>query len=169
MEMTFYSEIAKLKNILRKGWLMRNVGDYQRVESDAEHTFSMLMIALEVMAKEKLELDQLKVLKMIAYHELCEIDVGDITPYDHISKEDKYKRELACIERLSNQYNLPEIKEIWLEFEENSTPEAKFVKNIDRYDAVMQSKIYAETMGKDIYNEFHNNCKEAEKFDKLDI
>ena len=50
--MTFYEEIAKLKTTLRKGWLMRNVGEFARVESDAEHTFSMMMLALEIMSRE---------------------------------------------------------------------------------------------------------------------
>ena len=120
--MTFYEEIAKLKTTLRKGWLMRNVGEHTRVENDGEHTFSMMMLALEFMSKEKTELDQQKVLKMIAYHELCEIDAGDTTPFDNVTKEEKYKRELKCIERLASEYNMPEIKELWLEFEENTTP-----------------------------------------------
>lgn len=167
--MTFYEEIAKLKTTLRKGWLMRNVGEFARVESDAEHTFSMMMLALEIMSKEKTNLDQLKVLKMIAYHELGEIDFGDITPFDNVPKEEKHKKELACVERLASEYNMPEIKELWLEYEENSTPEAKFVKEIDKYDAVMQSKVYSKTLGDDIYNEFHGNCKFSDKYDKFDL
>ena len=88
--MTFYEEIAKMKNILRKGWLIRNVAEKcgGRVESDAEHTFSMILLALEIMSKRKLNLNQEKVLKMIAYHELCEIDYGDHTPMDNIPKQE---------------------------------------------------------------------------------
>ncbi len=147
---------------------MRNVGEHTRVENDGEHTFSMMMLALEFMSKEKTELDQQKVLKMIAYHELCEIDAGDTTPFDNVPKEEKH-RELVCIERLASEYNMPEIKELWLEFEENTTPEAKFVKEIDKYDAVMQSKVYSKTLGDDIYNEFHNSCKFSDKYVKFDL
>ena len=48
-----YEEIFKLKTVLRKGWLMRGAADKEsgRVESDAEHTFSMALLALEIMAK----------------------------------------------------------------------------------------------------------------------
>ena len=51
-----YEEIYKLKNLQRSGWLMRNAHDSKtnRVESDAEHTFSMSMLALEIISKEKL-------------------------------------------------------------------------------------------------------------------
>ncbi len=163
MEKEFYKEIAKMKQILRRGWLLRNVPG--RVESDAEHTFSMLMLALEIMAKNDTKLDQLKVLKMIAYHELCEIDAGDMTPQDNVSQADKYYKELKGVERISSQYHIPELKAFWLEFEENKTKEAQFVKALDKYDAIMQAKIYADEfkMPK-LYEEFKNNGIEKFNF-----
>lgn len=173
--MTFYEEIAKMKNILRKGWLIRSVAEKcgGRVKSDAEHTFSMILLALEIMSKRKLNLNQEKVLKMIAYHELCEIDYGDHTPMDNIPKQEKYENERKCVKRLAEQYQMPEILYYWEEYEENKTPEAKFVKKIDKLDAILQSKIYAKTGDMpelfetfknnyaEIYNEFEGN--EGEK------
>ena len=92
--MTFYQEIAKLKNVLRKGWVVRDIkGENGRVESDAEHTFSMVLLSLEMINKFKLKLDQEKVMKMVLYHELCEIDYGDHTPMEKITKEEKYLGE----------------------------------------------------------------------------
>ena len=87
MNEKLYAEIFKLKNVIRNGWKIRDVQG--RLESDAEHTFSMIMLSLEIIEKNKLDLDQLKVIKMIAYHELGEIDVGDITPFDNIPKQQK--------------------------------------------------------------------------------
>ena len=139
---TLYEEIYKLKQLLRRGWVLRKVPN--RIESDAEHCYSMLMLALEFMNKNDMKLDQLKVLKMIAYHELGEIDAGDFTPADHVSKEEKYQKELAGISRIAKEYKMPEILDIWLEFEECATPEAQFVKKLDKYDAVLQSQIYAK-------------------------
>lgn len=169
--MTLFEEIYKLKTILRKGWIIRNVCDKtanNRVESDAEHTFSMLMLALEIMNKEKLNLNQEKVLKMIAYHELGEIDSGDITPFDNISYEDKYMKEYNGAKRISETYNMPEILEYWLEFEENKTPEAQFVKKIDKLDSVLQSKIYSNICNKpDLFDEFNTSCeKQCKDFKK---
>ena len=137
-----FDEIFKLKNLLRRGWIQRNVPN--RTESDAEHCFSMIMLALEIMAKNDLKLDQLKVLKMIAYHELGEIDAGDITIVDNVDKSDKYKRELEGVTRIAQEYEMPEILELWLEFEENKTPEAEFVKRLDKFDCVLQSKVYSD-------------------------
>ena len=40
----------------------------------------------------------------------------------------KYDDEYKCIKRLSATYNMPEIEELWLEFERCETKEARFVK-----------------------------------------
>ena len=161
---TFYKEISKLKNLERRGWKKCNVEG--RIESDAEHTFSMIMIALDIMNHNKTNLDELKVLKLIAYHELCEIDAGDVTPYDNISPEEKYEKEYECIKRLSKEYDMPEIKSYWLEYKELKTPESKFVKALDKIDAVEQSKIYSLTQNRpDIYQEFYSsNIATVESF-----
>lgn len=167
MENSLYAEVFKLKRIIRAGWKARSVQG--RVESDAEHTFSMLILGLEIMSKNKLELNQLSVLKMIAYHELGEIGVGDFTPFDNITKKEKFDKEYACIKRLAETYNMPEIESYWLEFEEGKTPEAKFVRGLDRYDAVQQSKVYSELENRPgLHEEFYEHSREtAEEFDKL--
>ncbi len=166
-----YEEIYKLKNLERKGWLMKNAHDRKsgRVESDAEHTFSMTILALEIMNKEKLALNQEKVLKMIAYHELGEIDVGDFTPYDNITKQEKYELEKQCIARLATENEMPEILDLWVEYEACETPEAKFVDDIDRLDAVLQAQIYSKEVNDNkIFTEFYTRAqKVADKYKKF--
>ncbi len=166
MEKEFYKEIAKMKQILRRGWLLQKVPG--RVESDAEHTFSMIMLALEIMAKNDTKLDQLKVLKMIAYHELGEIDFGDTAPEDNISPDYKHRKEEECLIRLSKTYNIPEMLEIWEEFEQGKTAEAKFVKMIDKADPVMQVYEYdkAYNMPNAVEEFLQNNGKYYNKFKK---
>lgn len=155
----FFDEIFKMKNLLRRGWVLRNIPN--RTESDAEHCYSMIMLALELMSKNDLKLDELKVLKMIAYHELGEIDAGDTTPVDNIPKSVKYAKELEGVTRISKEYDIPEILEVWKEFEENKTPEAQFVKKLDKFDCVLQSKIYSEKYDKpDLFEEFKANNKD---------
>ena len=146
--MTFYEEIAKLKTVIRQGWIIEGLSSAGRVESDAEHTFSTVMLALYIINEEKLDLNQEKVIKMLLFHDLCEIDFGDHTPFEGISKTEKYNNELACIQRLATQYNMPEILELWLEFANNETPEAKFAKKLDRLDWLMQSKVYTKECNK---------------------
>ena len=59
---------------------------------------------------------------------------------------------------------MPEIKKLWLEFEENKTPEAKFVKAMDKLDALLQCKTYAKMNNRpEVYQEFYNNAKDLIK------
>ena len=154
-----FDEVFKMKNLLRRGWVIREIPN--RTESDAEHCYSMIMLALEMMSKNDLKLDQLKVVKMIAYHELGEIDVGDFTPVDHVDRKEKYQKELKGVTRISEEYEMPEILELWKEFEECKTPEAQFVKKLDKFDCVLQSKVYSEIYDRpELFDEFKTNGKD---------
>lgn len=52
---------------------------------------------------------------------------------------------------------MPEILTLWQEFEEGKTPEAQFVKEMDKLDAIMQSKIYADYENRqDVFKVFKN-------------
>ncbi len=168
--MTFYEEISKLKTIAREGWERRNVPTLKRkAESDAEHVYSAILLALDVMAKNDLKLDELKVVKMLAYHELGEIEVGDITPFDGVPLETKFKGEYACIKRLAKKYKISEIETLWLEFSAQKTKEAIFVKMIDKFDAVLQAKIFDKNYSiNGLYQDFvTNNQKVCEYFKNL--
>lgn len=164
-----YSEIFSLKLLERTGWKQNQIRG--RIESDAEHTFSMIMLAFNIFAKNDLELDKMKVLKMITYHELGEIDAGDITPFQKISKQEKFDKEYAGIKRLSLQYNLPEIEMLWLEFERAESKEAKFVKLLDKYDTIKQAEQYAiqenrPSLFKQFYNFNKTSFEEMKKYKK---
>jgi len=166
--MEFYKEIYKLKTLIRKGWGVAGVKS-NRIESVAEHTFSMMILAMNVMKDYKVKLDELKVYKMILVHDVCEIDAGDTTPYDEVSSSEKYKNEEKCIVRLAEEYKIPELISLWKEYEEQKSDEAKFVKKIDKLDMVLQSKIYAEQQGEEsIFAEFYENSKQTiEEFEVL--
>lgn len=159
----FYREICKLKDVLRRGWILRGLGD-KRTESDAEHVYSMCMLAMEIIKKRNLELDEAKVYKLILCHELGEIDVGDITPVDGVDKQTKLDKELDCVKRIAEEDNMPEIYEYVLEYNERKTKEAQFVKMIDKLDCVIQAKIYSEKYNRpEIYQEFYGNAYETIK------
>ena len=53
---------------------------------------------------------------------------------------------------------MPEILTLWQEFEEGKTLEAQFVKEMDKLDAIMQSKIYADSENRqDVFKVFKNS------------
>jgi len=150
----FYDEIYELKKLIRRGWLLR-LDNSKRLESDAEHIFSCCLLAMKVIEDKKLDIDRDKVLRILLYHEIGEIEVGDITIADGVSVEEKYQREQKAVKAFAEKYNMPEIYALWEEFEENKTEEAKFCKMIDKLDTILQSKEYCLDVGNDaIYEEF---------------
>ena len=154
----YFKEINKLNEIVRTGWLIREV-PLERLESVSEHICTMALVTLAVIDKYKLKLDVEKVLKMTLIHELGEIDVGDIPVIYTEARIDKHEKELKGVIRVCNVLNEKWMLDLWLEFEEGQTEEAKFVYKMDKLQAVMQSKYYAELLGKnELFEEFYDNA-----------
>ncbi|HOA35606.1 MAG TPA: HD domain-containing protein [Bacillota bacterium] len=131
--MEFVIEVDKLKKITRQNYL----ADGSRKENDAEHSWHLALMALvlceHVGAEESPDL--LRVIKMALIHDLVEIDAGDTYCYDEKANAGKRERELAAADRLFGI--LPpdqarEFRELWEEFEEQRTPEARFAAALDR-------------------------------------
>jgi len=153
-----YFQINHLKHLLRQGWLMRGIPE-SKCESVGDHSFATALFAMMIAKKYFPELNVMKVIKMSLVHELGEIDNGDLTPFDEASKEERYAKEKAGIEKIF--YNFPEGKEyldLWLEFEENRSAEAKFVKQIDQLEKAMQASVYSKQYGKNL-DEFIDSAR----------
>ena len=84
----FYMLANTLKNKLRTGWLEIGI-EKKRVESVSEHIFGTLILAIAIDSEYKLDLDMLKVFKMLILHETEEILMPDYTLRSNITKEDK--------------------------------------------------------------------------------
>ena len=143
--LSFYMKYNQLKNIYRQGWLKVRIGleHANKCESIADHSFSVALLALTIIEKNKLRLDAFKCIKMGIIHELGEIYAGDYTPYDTITKEEKHiKEKEAILEVLSSLDEDNDYLEIWEEFEKNQTAEAKFIKNIDQLEFLLQACAY---------------------------
>lgn len=143
--LSFYMKYNQLKNIYRQGWLKVRIGleHKDKCESIADHSFSVALLALTIIENNNLKLDTLKCIKMAIIHELGEVYAGDYTPYDNITKEEKHTKEKEAI--LSILKTLDENNdylEIWEEFEKLETDEAKFIKNIDQLEFLLQACAY---------------------------
>ncbi|MFH0876488.1 MAG: HD domain-containing protein [archaeon] len=149
MENDFFIEIGKLKALKRKGWVESGINS---PESVADHSFRTAIIA-SVMCPQ--ELDKNKVLQMALFHELGEIDAGDITPYENITKADKEKKEADCVNRLVKllgKKNSAQINLIWDEYLEQESGEAKFVKQCDLFEMGLQAYEYEKSQHDNIKN-----------------
>lgn len=131
-QLKFLEEIDKAKNIIRQTLLM----DASRRENDAEHTWHMAVCAMLFVDYAEEELDLLKTLKMILIHDIVEIDAGDTFAYDekgHLDKEEREKKAAERIFGLLPDDQKDEFTKLWIEFEENKTPESKYAHMIDTF------------------------------------
>jgi len=131
-QIEFIIEIDKMKQIFRQNVVIGTT----RNENDAEHSWHLAIMAilLSEYSSEK-NIDILKVVKMAIVHDLVEIDAGDTFCYDEKGYEDKAEREQKAAKRLFNILPADQAEEIWnlwREFEELNTPEARFAACLDR-------------------------------------
>ena len=89
--------------------------------------------------------------KMALVHDMAEALVGDITPVDGVAKAEKNRRETETMDFLTTSMlgrssgvfeQAQSIKETWQEYEDGNTLEAKFVKDIDKIELVLQMMEY---------------------------
>ena len=143
--LSFYFKYNQLKNIYRQGWLKVRIGleHKDKCESIADHSFSVALLALTIIEENKLPLDTFRCIKMGIVHELGEVYAGDFTPYDGISREEKHEKEKEAIREVLKTLDKDnDFYEIWEEYEKQETDEAKFIKNIDQLEFLLQACAY---------------------------
>ena len=139
----FYVLCNKLKNVIRTGWLNWNV-ERERIESVAEHIYGTQMLAIAMWSEFDYKIDIMKVLTMLAVHELEEIKIGDLTIFDIDRKTKQEMGHKAVEEILKPLLKNMSIKDWVLEFDERKTPESQFAYHCDKLEADIQCKLYDE-------------------------
>ncbi len=121
-----------LKNIERRTF----VSDGSRHENSAEHSWHLAVAVLlfEPLARER-NLDLQRALELALLHDLPEIGAGDTYVYDNAGRETQEAREQQAADEIFGL--LPadqnaQFRARWDEFESLQTPEAKFVRGLDR-------------------------------------
>ena len=157
--MRFYMLATQLKYKIRSGWDKShwNVSK-DRVESIAEHVYGTCILALSIDSEFKTNLDINKVIKMLVLHELGEVIIGDITPFDNITPEEKMKKEHEAMrEVIGDLVNQEEFLSLLFEFDEKKTKEAIFAHHCDKLEADIQAKIYQDMGCQHPLNEQEDN------------
>jgi len=159
----FTFEVGKLKQLPRTIWTSMGV---KNPETVASHIFSVALMAW-VLGKEKKNLHLKKLLKMALCHELPSVYTGDlITPYHYgekskreifqkwprLSKKEKekkfskdYQKEKKALEKLITKLETSlknEIIGLWEEYKTASTPEARFLNQINVCAVLLQALQY---------------------------
>ena len=139
----YYVICNRLKNVIRTGWKDWNV-QRERIESVAEHIFGVQMLAIAMKSEYKYDIDIMKVIFMLAVHEIGETIIGDLTQFQ-ISKQEKEKLEHEAVHRiLSGLLDGNQIEELFLEFDARNTKESVFAYQCDKLECDLQSKLYDE-------------------------
>lgn len=113
-----------------------------RLESVAEHIYSTQMLAIAMKSEYEYDIDIMKVIYMLAIHELGETVIGDLTLFQ-ISKEEKEIIEHEAVSKiLDGLVDKEYIKELFLEFDSHKTKESIFAYQCDKLECDLQSKLY---------------------------
>ena len=162
----YYLLCNKLKNVIRTGWKDWNV-KAERLESVAEHIYGVQMLALAMNSEFHYDINIMKVLYMLAVHELEEIYIGDLTLFQISSSQKKLLEHEAVSKVLGNLIKKEEIQEIIEEFDARITKEAKFAYHCDKLECDLQSKIYDERNLVDLNDQQDNKTFYDERVQKF--
>lgn len=142
----FYLLATQLKYRIRSGWDKTHWNiSAERLESIAEHIYGTCVLALSIDSEFNANIDIDKVVKMLILHELGEIVIGDITPFDNIGPEEKKKKEHEAIGRVvGDLVKKDEYLSLLDEFNDKKTKEAVFAYHCDKIEADIQAKCYQD-------------------------
>lgn len=106
--------------------------------------------------------DRDRCIKMAIVHDIAEAIVGDITPSDGVPKSEKSRMEQEALAHMCNLLGdgdrAKELAELWTEYEENSSAEAKIVKDFDKIEMILQAFEYENEQGLDLEEFFQSTA-----------
>lgn len=134
------SLVENLTTEMRHSWLSNG-----RQESVAEHTWLMSVAAVLMAPHLEHSVDLGHTLKLIALHDIAEAITGDIPYFEESARKNtKLADEAEAMETMRSM--LPEtsgklLLELWREYEESETPEAKFARALDKLEVQHQHNL----------------------------
>ncbi len=137
-KLEFLVTLDKMKGIYRQTLL----ADKSRRETDAEHSWHIAMMAMLFSDLAPEGVDRDRCIRMCLVHDLVEIYAGDTFCFDQKAGEDKEEREMKAADKLFAilpKKDGKELRELWLEFEAQSTPDAKFCASLDRLQPLVNN------------------------------
>ncbi len=135
-ELAALVEAVGLKRLPRAGWVRVGVAS---PESVAAHAWGVAWLVLRFLPS---TLDLGRALAYAVLHDLPEVRVGDITPYDGVTVAQKHAREASAMAELLAP--LPaHLRARWEAYEAQADDEARFVRQLDRLDMAIQAVAYS--------------------------
>jgi putative hydrolases of HD superfamily len=159
----FWRYAAELKHEQRKGWHGKVVG---RVESVADHSFAVALLALYEGERRGYDLE--RILKLALIHDLEEAITGDLTPKDKQRRGPsrvRKDRESATQELVSK---LPagtraSYLRLWKDLRTKKSKEARLVHQLDKVEMAFQANEYGKQTGQRKMRDFYESASRATK------
>ena len=130
-------ELAEIRKLFELKEVYRIIPIGNRKESSAEHSWACLILADYFLEKWKYDLDRQKVMDLLLYHDLVEIEAGDTSWVDEEKIKDKQAKEAKGFEQLQKTIP-PELRgkyrALFHEYLEGKTMEAKFAHAVDKIE-----------------------------------
>ncbi len=151
--------LLALKLLPRTGWLQRGVA---QPESIAEHTFGVATLALLVGDRVPC-IRRERLLVMALLHDMAEAVIGDLphTARNYLgkaTKDDAERRALADL--LAPLPACDDYMQLWDEYTQRTSREARLLKQLDRLEMLIQAVAYAQA-GNRLMNEFWSDITEG--------
>lgn len=152
-----FSTISKLKDIKRAGWALHGI---QNGESVADHSFQVAIMAMSL--AHKVGVDQDRSVLMALLHDIGESVIGDVITERGGSKlrnhVQKHQDERNAVRLILNKAEMDEYLGIFDEYVAGETPEAQFVRQLDKLEMAIQARKYELSSGIDL-GEFYVNAR----------
>jgi putative hydrolase of HD superfamily len=151
----------RLKTTPRTGWFQRGV---PAPESVADHSHGVALISLALLESVPGPLDRARVLAMAIAHDLAESVTGDLSlgASRLLPPGAKAAAETSALAELLDGLGFAaDWKSLWQEFEEQTTAEAKLVRDADRLDLLAQALTYERSCGSRELDEFWRFAPES--------
>ena len=145
--------LGRMKELKRTGWVKRKV---LYPETDAEHSYSLAMLVMLFAPK---KLARYTCMQLALIHDLPEVVCGDFAPGE-IEPEQKAELENSAMKMVVSKLKMPELQELFDEYNQHQTPEAKFVWVLDRLDNVFTARFYQDTQKIKLVREFGESTLE---------
>lgn len=140
---SFYTKAATLCEKTRDNLLSNGTP-----ESVADHTHKLTLLCMNIVPDLKIPVDELKMLKMIQVHDLAEAKTGDTSfsilqndKNKQLAKKQAEWKALCDYATTLPTYAQKQVKDLFFEYEERQTREAKIVYALDRLEATLQSNL----------------------------
>lgn len=139
-QLAFIFEIDRLKAVYRRTMVK---SDNNRAENSAEHSWHIALSAQILHEYAEQPVDIHRVTSMLLIHDIVEIDAGDLFAFDDESLQQAQEaKELAAAKRIFSLLPGPQsgqMQDLWIEFEDAKTDDARFAKSIDRLLPLVQN------------------------------